>query len=121
MKMLMGGPERSRTRRMLLGKLPVVGVAGRTLTEWCGLRGWRGVLEMVVEMEPLEEVELALLWLWWWVLCMDRMEETEDEVDFRPRSPAGPEVRRTAVARGVSGEGESERRLYGAAAGNLGT
>ena len=110
MKMLMGGPERSRTNLMLLGKLPEVGVAGRTLTEWCGLRGCSGVLEMEVDMEPLEDVELALLWLWWWVWCMDLMEETDDEVDFLPRSPAEPDARRT-VDRGVNGDGESERRL----------
>ena len=42
---------------------------------------------------------------------MDRTEETEDEVDFRPRSPVAPDERRT-VDRGVSGEGESDWRLY---------
>ena len=59
--MLRGGPERSLMRRILLGKLPPVGVAGRTLTEWCGLRGCMGVLDTDVETEPLEDVELALL------------------------------------------------------------
>jgi hypothetical protein len=53
---------------MLLGKPgkppPAVGVAGRTLTEWCGLRVCIGVLETDVETEFVEEVELALLWLW---------------------------------------------------------
>lgn len=33
LKILRGGPARSRTRRMLLGNPPVVGVAGRTFTE----------------------------------------------------------------------------------------
>lgn len=62
LKILIGGPDLSRTSRMLLGKLPLVGVAGRTLTEWCGLRVvWSGVLDTEVETEPLDEVELALL------------------------------------------------------------
>ena len=65
--MLNGGPERSLTRRMLLGNPLLVGVAGKTLTEWCGLRGCRGVLEMDADTDPFEEVELALLWLWWCV------------------------------------------------------
>lgn len=48
---------------MLDGKLPVVGVAGRTLTEWCGLRVGRGTLLMEMDPEPLEEVDEALEWL----------------------------------------------------------
>ena len=64
LKILNGGPLRSRTRRMLLGKLAVVGVAGSTLTEWWGLRpAGRGVLDMDVDTDPFDEVELALLWL----------------------------------------------------------
>lgn len=44
---------------MLEGKLPVVGVAGRTLTEWCGLRvGTAGTL--LIELDPLDEVDEAL-------------------------------------------------------------
>ena len=42
---------------------------------------------------------------------MDRMDETDDDVDFRPRRPAPPEARRI-VDRGVSGEGDREWRLY---------
>lgn len=42
---------------------------------------------------------------------MERTEETEDEVDFRPRSPVGPDERRT-FDRGVSGDGEREWRLF---------
>lgn len=49
-----------RTTRMLEGKEPVVGVAGRTLTEWWGERVGRGTLLIEVETEPLEEVEEAL-------------------------------------------------------------
>lgn len=115
MKTLSGGPARSRTRRRLDGKEVDVGVAGRILTEWCGERpapSWD--LDMEVETEPLELVEEALLWLWWWAWCMERIEETEDDVDFRPRRPVGPEERRT-VDLGVTGEGERECRLYDAA------
>jgi hypothetical protein len=39
---------------------------------------------------------------------MDRIEDTEDEVDFRPRKP---ELRRYVDDRGVRGEGDRERRL----------
>jgi hypothetical protein len=39
---------------------------------------------------------------------MERMDETEDDVDFRPRSP---ELRRYVEERGVSGEGDSESLL----------
>jgi len=110
---LSGGPVRSRTRRMLLGNPgnpPAVGVAGRTLTEWCGDRvDCIGVLDTDVDTEPLDEVELALLCEWWWVWCSERTDETDDEVDLRPRRP-GPEERRT-VERGVRGDGESEWRL----------
>lgn len=68
LKTLRGGPLRSRTRRMLLGKVLPVGVAGKTLTEWWGLRAFCiGVLETDVETEPFDDVELALLWLWWCV------------------------------------------------------
>ena len=51
------------TTRMLFGKEPRVGVAGRTFTEWCGLRL---VSETFVlsEPEPLEEIDEALEWLW---------------------------------------------------------
>lgn len=34
----------------------------------------------------VDEVDEALEWVWtWWTL---RIEETEDDVDLRPRSPA---------------------------------
>jgi hypothetical protein len=69
-----------------------------------------GVLDTEVETEPLDDVELALLCEWWWVWWRERTDETDDEVDLRPRRPVGPEVRRM-VERGVSGEGESEWRL----------
>ena len=70
---------------MLEGKAEVMGVAGRTLTEVWGERETLVMgLEVDVVME-LEEVEEALEWVWtWWML---RMEETEDEVDLRPRRP----------------------------------
>jgi hypothetical protein len=43
---------------MLEGKEEVVGVAGRTLTEWWGERVGREALDM--EPEPFEDVEEAL-------------------------------------------------------------
>lgn len=50
-----------------------------------GLSASVGVLQ--VDTEPVELVEEALEceWRWW---CMDRMEETDEEVDLRPRRPA---------------------------------
>lgn len=42
-------------------------------------------------------------------LCMERMEETDEDVDLRPRRPF--DVRRYDVERGVSGPGESDERL----------
>jgi hypothetical protein len=42
---------------MLEGKELVVGVAGRTFTEWCGLRVGRDTL--LTDPEPLEDVEEA--------------------------------------------------------------
>lgn len=72
---------------MLEGKEEVVGVAGRILTELWGERDGRfvgGRAEDWTELD-VEDVELALEWLGtWWML---RMEETEDEVDLRPRRP----------------------------------
>lgn len=41
--------------------MDVVGVAGRTLTEWCGERAGR-TLESVIE--PFEDVDEALEWVW---------------------------------------------------------
>jgi hypothetical protein len=55
LKVEMGG---WRTTRMLEGKEEVVGVAGRTLTEWCGERV--GIETLDMEPEPLEDVEEAL-------------------------------------------------------------
>ncbi len=40
---------------------------------------------------------------------MDRTEDTEDDVDFRPRSPAED---RLTVDLGVRGEGDNDCRLY---------
>ena len=45
------------TTRMLEGNVPVVGVDGSTLTEWCGIRVTR---DTFVTSETLEEVEEAL-------------------------------------------------------------
>ena len=77
----------ARTMRMLEGKAEVVGVAGRTLMElWGervgGLEEGRAEDWMEVEVEEVEEAlecECA-----WWML---RMEETDEEVDLRPRRP----------------------------------
>lgn len=53
-----------RTTRMLDGNALVVGVAGRTLTEWCGERvGSETFVDMLPE--PLEDVEEALECVWW--------------------------------------------------------
>jgi hypothetical protein len=62
-----------------------------------------------VETEQLEDVEevLECEWWWWWML---RMEETEEEVDLRPRRPV---LGRRKVDRGVRGEGERDWRLLG--------
>lgn len=82
-----------------------VGVAGRTLTEWCGDRLLaNGVLD---DMEAVEDVELALECVCWW-RGMVRIELKEDDVDLRPRRP--PEGRRM-VERGVRGAGEIEWRF----------
>lgn len=80
-----------RTTRMLVGKVELVGVAGRTLTEVWGERDLRPETETAGEAMEAEDVEDALEWEWWW--CgMERIEETEEEVDLRPRRP--PEERR---------------------------
>ena len=60
LKRVRGGPA-PRTRRRLLGNEDVVGVAGRTLTEWWGDRpDGCGVLDMDVDTEPLELIDEAL-------------------------------------------------------------
>lgn len=41
---------------------------------------------------------------------MERMEETEEDVDLRPRKPVPADERRMAE-RGVSGEGDRDCRL----------
>jgi hypothetical protein len=95
--------------RMLEGKVEFVGVAGRSLTDVWGDLGLEAVAETVGEaMEAeAEEVEDAFECVWWW--CgMERMEETDEEVDLRPRRP--PELR-LYEERGVKGEGETEGRL----------
>ena len=70
---------------MFEGKVEKVGVAGRTLTEVCGEReGLEKAAEEWIEL-VVEDVEEALEWLGtWWIL---RIEETEEEVDLRPRRP----------------------------------
>ncbi len=51
----------ARTRRILDGKACDVGVAGSTLTEWCGeCPRWSGVLDIEVENEAAELVDDAL-------------------------------------------------------------
>lgn len=75
----------ARTTRIFEGKVEMVGVAGRTLTEVCGEReGLEKAAEEWMEL-VVEDVEDALEWLGtWWIL---RIEETEEEVDLRPRRP----------------------------------
>jgi hypothetical protein len=79
-----------RTTRMLLGKDDEVGVAGRTFMLLCGdlvsLWPWLPVADAAGEVMDMEDVEEALEWEWWW--CgMERMEETDEDVDFLPRRP----------------------------------
>lgn len=78
---------------MLEGKDDDVGVAGRTLMLLCGdFEGlWEPLTEPAGEASEAEEMDEALLWVWWW--CgIERMEDTDEDVDFRPRRP--PEERR---------------------------
>lgn len=85
-----GGPVSGfcpiRLKRPVLEKEPAVGVAGKTFTEVCGERPLteREAGELTVSNE-LEDWDEALLWAG--RRGMERTEETEDEVDFRPRRP----------------------------------
>jgi hypothetical protein len=77
-----------RTSRTLDGKVVLVGVAGRTLTLVCGLRP--PILLKLEDpvglaMDADDDMEEALEWCCCW--CIERIEDTEDEVDFRPLSP----------------------------------
>ena len=90
---------------MVEGNAVVEGVAGRTLTELCGERDTRFKADEFTEF-VVEDVEEAFEWVWtWWML---RIEETDEEVDLRPRRPA--DGRRYEEC-GVRGAGESEDRL----------
>ncbi len=88
------GEAPERTRRMFDGKVEDVGVAGRTLILPCGdLVLWcpPPTVETLGEAMEADDVEDALLWLWWWcgmLLILD----IDEEVDFLPRRP--PEERR---------------------------
>jgi len=89
--------------------MPPAGLAGSIFTEWCGERPrCIGVLDRLVDTEFAELVELAFecVWWWWWI---DRIDEIDELVDFLPRSPV--DGRRTAVERGVIGDGDSDCRL----------
>lgn len=91
---IFGAP--ARTRRMFEGKVVEVGVAGRTLMLLCGLfvlwlLMWPLTVETLGDAMEADDVEDALLWVWWW--CgIERMLLTELLVDLRPRRP--PEDRR---------------------------
>lgn len=84
----------ARTSRMFEGNVVAVGVDGSTFTDVWGDRPvfmfeellWvEGKAEEWTELD-VEEVDEALECVCtWWML---RMEETEEEVDLRPRSPA---------------------------------
>jgi hypothetical protein len=76
---------------MLFGKEEFVGVAGRTLTEVCGDFDLRPETETAGEVMDAEEVDEALECEWWWY-GIERTEDTEEDVDLRPRRP--PEERR---------------------------
>ena len=79
---------------MFEGKAPKVGVAGRTLTELCGELMWCWLEDLPTDewckaeelMEfDVEEVDEALECAGG--RCMERIDETDDDVDFRPRRP----------------------------------
>lgn len=73
--------------RMPEGKVPVtlLGVAGRTLTEVCGERAAREVLERFGDAMEFGSLDVLLARVWpAWCGCMLRMEETEEDVDLRP-------------------------------------
>jgi hypothetical protein len=74
------------TTLTLLGKVELVGVPGSTLTlEWGDLALCPATLT-VGDVMDAEDVEEALECEWWW--CgIERMEDTEEEVDFLPRRP----------------------------------
>jgi hypothetical protein len=73
----------------LLGKVEEVGVAGSTLILLCG--DFLGAMLTAGEAMDAEEVDDAFECVWWW--CgMLRMEDTDEDVDLRPRRP--PEERR---------------------------
>jgi hypothetical protein len=81
---------------MLEGKVEEVGVAGSTLMLLCGDFRWLWLWlwpDMLTAGEAMlaEDVEEALECVWWW--CgMLRMEDTDEDVDLRPRRP--PDERR---------------------------
>lgn len=71
----------------------------------CGDLEMRAVGVATVSM-LLDEIEEAFEWARvWWIL---RMEETDEDVDFRPRRPT---EERRYDPRGVIGDGEREFRL----------
>ena len=102
---------------MFDGNVVAVGVEGRTFTDVWEERPVvfealfvDGKAEEWTELE-VEEVEEALECVWtWWML---RIEETDEEVDFRPRRPMVLAEEWRYDERGVSGAGEREARLRG--------
>lgn len=106
-----------RTNLKLLGKEVVVGVAGRTFTEWCGERPTALTLPppapVAVLTDPFELVDDALECEWWcWCWWIERMDETDEDVDLRPRRPCPWPAEERRTARGVRGEGDRDWRLY---------
>ena len=74
---------------MLFGKEELVGVAGRTFTLACGdlVMRWEWPETLTAgETREADDVELAFECEWWW-WGMERMEETDEDVDLRPRRP----------------------------------
>ena len=80
-------------KRSPAGRVPVVGVAGNTLTELCGDRPSldpeaeeRPEGDAIELLDVLDAFECVCWWLGWcWYVL--RIEETEEDVDLRPRSP----------------------------------
>jgi hypothetical protein len=103
-----GNPE--RTRRMFEGKEEEVGVAGRTfMLLWGDLPCLLEYpdTDTAGEATDADEVDEALECEWWW-RGMERIEDMDEDVDFRPRRP--PEDRRYED-RGVNGAGDADSRL----------
>ena len=92
---------------MLLGNEDDVGVAGRTLILLlCGdLVSLRPEIDTAGDAMDAEDVDDALE-CEWWCRGIERIDDTDEDVDFRPRSPP---LDRRYEERGVSGAGLADK------------